>query len=116
MEAKIPEIEEVFELGEYMALPVRTYSAGMMTRLGFALSTALDPGILLMDEGIGAGDARFAERAAKRMKEFLARSSIIVLASHTAPFVKTLCTKAALLDAGRIVAIREADYIFDRSH
>jgi ABC-type polysaccharide/polyol phosphate transport system ATPase subunit len=116
IERKIPQIEEFCELGEYLSLPVRTYSAGMVTRLGFALSTALDPGILLMDEGIGAGDARFAERAAKRMKEFLGRSSIIVMASHAAPLVKTICNKAALMDAGRVVAIGPVDEIFDQYH
>ena len=116
IERKIPQIEEFCELGEYLSLPVRTYSAGMVARLGFALSTALDPGILLMDEGIGAGDARFADRAAKRMKELLVRSSIIVVASHNAVFIKSICNKAALMDAGRIVAIGEVDEIFDQYH
>jgi ABC-type polysaccharide/polyol phosphate transport system ATPase subunit len=116
IEHKIPQIEEFCELGEYLSLPVRTYSAGMVTRLGFALSTALDPGILLMDEGIGAGDARFAERAAKRMKEFLGRSNIIVMASHSAPLVKTICNKAALMDSGRLVAIGPVDEVFERYH
>jgi ABC-type polysaccharide/polyol phosphate transport system ATPase subunit len=113
IERKIPQIEEFSELGEYLSLPVRTYSSGMVTRLGFALSTALDPGILLMDEGIGAGDARFAERAVKRMKELLRRSSIVVLASHINALVKSICNKAALMDAGRIVAIGPVDEIFD---
>ena len=67
IEAKIPEIEEFTELGEYRDLPVRTYSAGIMARLDFAVATAIDPGILLVDEGIRAGDARFAERVAQRM-------------------------------------------------
>jgi ABC-type polysaccharide/polyol phosphate transport system ATPase subunit len=58
IEQKIPEIEEFSELGEYLALPVRTYSAGMTTRLGFAFATAIHTDILLLDEGIGAGDAR----------------------------------------------------------
>jgi ABC-type polysaccharide/polyol phosphate transport system ATPase subunit len=113
IERKIPQIEEFSELGEYLSLPVRTYSSGMVTRLGFALSTALDPGILLMDEGIGAGDARFAERAVKRMKELLRRSSIVVLASHINALVKSICNKAALMDAGRVVAIGPVDEVFD---
>ena len=83
VESKIPEIEEFCELGEYLALPVRTYSAGMIMRLGFALVTALEPGVLLMDEGFGTGDLRFTERATKRMDEFMGRSRIIVLASHS---------------------------------
>lgn len=74
IEAKIPEIEEFCELGEYLNLPVRTYSTGMTMRLGFALVTALDPGVLLMDEGFGTGDLRFAERARGRMKDFIGRS------------------------------------------
>ncbi len=113
IEQKIPLIEEFCELGEYLSLPIRTYSAGMATRLGFALSTALDPGILLMDEGIGAGDARFAERAAKRLNDFMGRSSIIVIASHMASLVKSLCNKGALMEAGRIVALGPVDDVFD---
>jgi ABC-type polysaccharide/polyol phosphate transport system ATPase subunit len=58
IEAKVPESEEVSELGEYLALPVRTYSSGMVTRLSFALATSIEPGTLLMDEGIATGDAR----------------------------------------------------------
>lgn len=113
IERKIPQIEEFCELGEYLSLPVRTYSAGMVAQLGFALSTALDPDVLLMDEAIGAGDARFAERAAMRMKEFLGRSSIIVLASHVTALVKSICNKAALMNAGRLVAIGPVDDILD---
>jgi ABC-type polysaccharide/polyol phosphate transport system ATPase subunit len=66
VESKIPEIEELCELGEYLSLPVRTYSAGMTARLGFALVTALEPGVLLVDEGFGARDLRFAEKARHR--------------------------------------------------
>ena len=114
IESKIPNVEEFSELGEYLALPVRTYSAGMMTRLGFALVTALDPGVLLMDEGIGAGDARFAERAEKRLNEFLGRSRIVVLASHSPGLTKSICNKAALLQAGRLVAIGPVEEVFDQ--
>jgi ABC-type polysaccharide/polyol phosphate transport system ATPase subunit len=113
IERKIPQIEEFCELGEYLSLPVRTYSAGMIARLGFALSTALDPDVLLMDEAIGAGDARFAERAATQMKELLGRSSIVVLASHVTALVKSFCNKAALMDGGRLVAIGPVGEIFD---
>jgi ABC-type polysaccharide/polyol phosphate transport system ATPase subunit len=114
IESKIPSVEEFCELGEYLALPVRTYSAGMMTRLGFALVTALDPGVLLMDEGIGAGDARFAERAEKRLKEFVGRSQIVVLASHSPELIRSICNKAALLQAGRLVALGPVDEVFEQ--
>src|ERR1700675_2689751 len=93
LEKKIPEIEEFCELGEYLTLPVRTYSAGMTMRLGFAIVTALDPGILLMDEGFGTGDLRFTERAAERMNDFLGRSRIVVLASHSEAMIRSICNK-----------------------
>jgi ABC-type polysaccharide/polyol phosphate transport system ATPase subunit len=114
IEAKIPNVEEFSELGEYLALPVRTYSAGMMTRLGFALVTALDPGVLLMDEGIGAGDARFAERAEKRLNEFVGRSQIVVLASHNPAMIKSICNKGALLQAGRLIALGPVEEIIEQ--
>jgi ABC-type polysaccharide/polyol phosphate transport system ATPase subunit len=114
IESKIPNVEEFCELGEYLALPVRTYSTGMMMRLGFALVTAIDPGVLLMDEGIGAGDARFTERAEKRLKEFVGRSRILVLASHSNTMIKSMCNKAALLQAGRLVAFGSVDEVFEQ--
>lgn len=114
IEAKIPEIEEFCELGEYLSLPVRTYSTGMTMRLGFALVTSLDPGVILMDEGFGTGDLRFAERAEARMKEFIGRSPIMVLASHSDKIIRTMCNKAVLMESGRIVAFGPADEICDQ--
>jgi ABC-type polysaccharide/polyol phosphate transport system ATPase subunit len=111
IEAKVPDIEQFSELGEYLTLPVRTYSAGMITRLGFAIATAIDPDILLIDEGIGAGDARFAKRAAARMRDFIDRSKVLVFASHSEDMIRSWCNKAALLDAGRLVKIGEIDEI-----
>jgi ABC-type polysaccharide/polyol phosphate transport system ATPase subunit len=116
IESIIPSIEEFSELGEYLNLPVRTYSAGMTTRLGFAFATAMHPGILLMDEGIGAGDARFAERAVKRMEEFIGRSRIVVLASHADDLIRSVCTKAALMQSGRILKIGPVNDILTQYH
>ena len=114
IEAKIPEIEEFCELGEYLTLPVRTYSTGMTMRLGFALVTALDPGVLLMDEGFGTGDLRFAERAEARMKDFIGRSPILVLASHSDKTIRSMCNKAIMMEAGKIVASGPVDEVCDR--
>jgi ABC-type polysaccharide/polyol phosphate transport system ATPase subunit len=114
VEARIPEIEEFSELGEYLDLPVRTYSAGMTARLGFAVATAIDPGILLMDEGLGAGDARFAERAAKRMNDFVGRSRIVVLASHSEAMLRAMCNKAALMYEGHMIGFGSVQEILDQ--
>lgn len=114
IEAKIPEIEEFCELGEYLNLPVRTYSTGMTMRLGFALVTALDPGVLIMDEGFGTGDLRFAERARARLKAFVSRSRIMVLASHSDNTIRSMCNKAIMLEAGRIVASGPVDEVCDQ--
>ena len=113
IEQIMPDVEEFSELGEYMGLPVRTYSTGMTMRLGFAFATAMDPGILLLDEGVGAGDARFMERATKRMEDFIGRSRIVVFASHSNFLVEKMCNKAALMQGGRMLAIGGVKDILD---
>ena len=100
--AKLPEIETFTELGEFLRLPVRSYSAGMLVRLAFAVSTASRPEILIMDEMIGAGDAAFAEKARARVTDYIARSSILVLASHDGAVLRQFCNKGALLQKGRL--------------
>jgi ABC-type polysaccharide/polyol phosphate transport system ATPase subunit len=104
IELKIPEIAAFTELNEYLALPARTYSTGMLVRLGFAIATAIDPEILLLDEGLGAGDARFATRATKRVEAMIERSSIMVLASHSDELIRQMCNRVVLLNHGRVLA------------
>lgn len=99
---KSSEIEQFTELGDYLALPVRTYSAGMMTRLGFAIATAIDPEILVLDEGLGAGDARFAEKAKQRVDSLIARTSVLILASHSEALIQSMCNRAILMHHGKI--------------
>ena len=103
IERKMPEIEAFSELSDYLALPTRTYSTGMLVRLGFAIATAIDPEILLLDEELGTGDARFAARAAKRVEALIGRSSIMVLASHSDNLIRRMCNRTILLDHGRVV-------------
>jgi ABC-type polysaccharide/polyol phosphate transport system ATPase subunit len=109
----IVDVEEFSELGEYMGLPLRTYSTGMMTRLGFAFATSMEPGILLLDEGIGAGDARFADRATIRMESFIGRSRIVVVATHSDQLIKSMCNKAALMNSGRIAVLGPVDDVLE---
>ncbi len=101
---KLPEIEAFSELSDYLALPARTYSTGMLVRLGFAIATSIEPEILLLDEELGAGDARFAARAAKQVETLIDRSSIVVLASQSEDLIRRICNRAILLDHGRIIA------------
>lgn len=92
------------ELGDFLSMPVRTYSTGMHMRLGFAISTAVDADIVLMDEWLSVGDADFQKRAQDRLARFLARSKILVLASHSEQLLKDMCTRIIHLEHGRIQA------------
>jgi ABC-2 type transport system ATP-binding protein len=99
---KTPEIAEVSGLGDYLKLPVRTYSAGMGVRLAFSIATSIEPEILVLDEGLSAGDASFATIAEARIKRLLRRSRILVLASHSTELLLQWCNKAVLMEHGRI--------------
>ena len=102
IQAKMQEIADFTELGEYLSVPIRTYSAGMQLRLAFAVATCIKPEILLMDEMIEAGDANFKKKAETRLTEFIEQSSIMVLASHTNETIKKLCNKVVLLEKGQL--------------
>jgi len=106
---KTDEIAEFTELGEYLKMPVRTYSSGMQVRLSFAIATALDPDILLLDEVMGAGDAQFMIKAQQRVECLMSRASLLVLASHSTAMIRQFCNKAMLLRAGRIDAFGDVE-------
>jgi ABC-2 type transport system ATP-binding protein/lipopolysaccharide transport system ATP-binding protein len=112
--ARIPEIEEFTELGAHLNLPLRTYSSGMSIRLAFAISTCVQPEILLLDEVIGAGDAHFLERAQRRLKDLMSRAKILVVASHATNQITNLCNKALLLHEGEVLAFGPADEVVQR--
>lgn len=100
----VDEIAAFSELGPYLDLPVRTYSAGMRIRLAFAVSTCIKPEILLMDEWLAAGDAHFIDKAQRHLSSFVGKSSIFILASHSFPLLQEWCDSAVFLDRGHIVA------------
>jgi ABC-type polysaccharide/polyol phosphate transport system ATPase subunit len=110
----IRDIEEFTELGEYLALPVRIYSAGMNARLSFAMATIRVPDVLLIDEAIGAGDAHFQQKARARTEEFISRAKIMVMASHAIDFCRVMCNKALLLANGRRVFFGDLEEGFAR--
>jgi len=90
-------------LDEFLDVPVRTYSAGMQLRLAFAMATAMQPDILLMDEWFLAGDAEFMEKAEERLAALVRDAEILVLATHSLDVVRRWCTRVIRLEAGRIV-------------
>lgn len=104
IERKVPEIAEFSGLGEFLDVPVRCYSSGMLLRLAFATSTAVDPQILLLDEVMAAGDAAFIESARRRMDSLMERASIVVFATHSLGVLPSFCGRTILLRQGRIVA------------
>ena len=111
MRRMIPDIEAFTELGEFLTLPLRTYSSGMLLRLAFAVTTAVVPEVLIMDELIGAGDAAFVMKATARLNQMISSSRILVIASHDVETIRRLCTKAALMQQGRIVMIGPVEQI-----
>jgi ABC-type polysaccharide/polyol phosphate transport system ATPase subunit len=113
MRRHVEDVAEFTELGNYLDMPVRTYSAGMMIRLAFAISTCIPPEILLMDEWLAAGDAHFLAKAHKRMENFVRASSILVLASHSLQLVKQWCNSGVYLQQGKIVAAGPIEEVLD---
>jgi len=104
------------ELGDFLHLPLRTYSTGMMVRLGFALATAMRPQILLMDEWILAGDAAFMHKAQARLAEQVRAAEILVLATHQDQVLRDWCTRAIWLDQGRVCADGNVGAILSAYH
>lgn len=102
--SKIDEIADFSELDEYLNLPVRTYSSGMMLRLAFAISTSVEADILIMDEWLSVGDAAFAEKAEKRLGALVSNASILVVASHDPNMVQRICTRRIEMQHGSIVS------------
>jgi ABC-type polysaccharide/polyol phosphate transport system ATPase subunit len=99
--AKMEEIADFSELGRFLDVPVRYYSAGMMVRLAFSIATAIEPEILLVDEVLSAGDMAFQEKAQKRMRDMMAQAKIIVIVSHDMGTLPRLCETGVWLDRGR---------------
>jgi lipopolysaccharide transport system ATP-binding protein len=101
IETKVDEIAEFSELGDYLSMPIRTYSSGMLLRLAFAVSTCVASEILLLDEWLSVGDAAFRDKAERRLLEMIESSSIVVLASHDENLIKRFCSRVLRLEHGR---------------
>jgi ABC-type polysaccharide/polyol phosphate transport system ATPase subunit len=106
-----PFIAEFSELGEFLDMPVRTYSSGMYMRLAFAVTTSIHPDILIMDEMIGAGDASFFDKATERVTSMMGRTKIVVVATHSNFTISRFCNKVLWMEKGKIKALGPVDEI-----
>jgi lipopolysaccharide transport system ATP-binding protein len=102
--SRMNEIAAFTGLGEYLEMPVRTYSSGMQLRLAFAVSTSITADILLMDEWLSVGDAAFNEKASKRLEHLVEQSAILVIASHSEDLIRRMCNRVIRLEHGRVTA------------
>ncbi|MFO0949390.1 MAG: ABC transporter ATP-binding protein [Planctomycetota bacterium] len=109
--AKMQGIAEFSELGHFLDLPVRCYSAGMLVRLAFSIATAIEPEILLIDEIFSAGDLSFQEKAKQRMPDLISKARILVLASHDLEALPSVCNRIVWMEGGRIREIGEPERI-----
>ena len=105
------DVQAFAELGEFLDLPLRFYSSGMVVRLGFALATAIRPEVLLMDEWFLAGDAAFMGKATARLEDMVRGAEILVLSSHNAGVVKNWSTRVIWMDQGRVRADGDPDEV-----
>lgn len=104
IDEKIDEIIEFSELGDYIDLPIRTYSSGMQMRLSFSIATALKSDILLMDEWLSVGDAHFHVKAEQKLKQIVNEAKIIIIATHSIQTALENCQRGILLEAGKVKA------------
>ncbi|RQR28845.1 ABC transporter ATP-binding protein [Burkholderia sp. Bp9143] len=109
--AKQQEIADFSELGDYLDLPMRTYSSGMKVRLAFAVSTAVDAEILLLDEVMGVGDASFMHKAERRLADLHSRAEIVVLAMHANSEIRKVCNKVLWMERGQVRAFGEVEEV-----
>jgi ABC-type polysaccharide/polyol phosphate transport system ATPase subunit len=105
--AKEHEIAEFSGLGEFIDYPMKTYSSGMRSRLGFAVVTHMEPEILLIDEALSAGDAAFREQASAKIKELMGKAKAIVLVSHGLATVEEMASHCLWLDHGKVMGYGE---------
>jgi len=113
IKARTEEIAEFTELGPFLGMPVKTYSAGMVARLAFGITTAIDADILLMDEWLGVGDAAFRQKAQERLLRVVENANIFILASHDFGMLRQMCNKFMGLSGGRNTGFMTLDELDD---
>ena len=102
-------VKEISELGDYLSMPVHTYSSGMLMRLNFGMSVSIEPDILLLDEWLSVADQNFSEKAEDHMRNLVGKTRILVLASHNLDLLQRVCNKGLYLKEGQIAFFGSID-------
>lgn len=113
IQEKYDEIVKFSELGHFIEMPVKNYSSGMRTRLGFAIASAVEPEVLILDEVLSVGDAKFKKKSEQKILSMLDKGVTVLFVSHNTEQVRRICNKAIILDKGRVVAYGEVNEICD---
>lgn len=113
LESKVDEIIEFSELGEYIDIPIKNYSKGMLAKLGFSIATAVNPDILIIDEILGVGDVNFSKKSADKIKSLMDGGTTVLLVSHSIPQIRELCDKAIWIDNGNLREFGEVNKVCD---
>ena len=113
LESKMDEIIEFSELGEFIDIPIKNYSKGMLAKLGFSIATAVNPDILIIDEILGVGDVNFQKKSADKMKSLMDGGTTVLLVSHSIPQIRELCDKSIWIDNGKLREIGEVNKVCD---
>ena len=111
--SKYDEILEFSELGEFIDVPIKNYSSGMKARLGFSIATVVEPEILILDEVLSVGDAKFRKKCEKKMKKMFDHGVTVLFVSHSLAQVKRLCNKAIILEHGQLIAKGDIDDVVE---
>lgn len=111
MAAHYDEIEEFSELGKFMDVPLKNYSSGMRSRLGFAIATVVKPDILILDEVLSVGDAKFKKKSEDKMMELINNGTTVLFVSHSLAQVRKICNKAVILNKGNVVSFGDIDEV-----
>ena len=113
LKAKYDEIVAFSELGQFIEVPIRNYSSGMLARLAFSIATVVQPEILIVDEILSVGDAQFQEKSKRRMMELMGGGTTVLFVSHSIEQIREMCSKAIWLEKGKIRVVGDAKELCD---
>ena len=113
LESKVDEIIEFSELGEFIDIPIKNYSSGMLAKLGFSIATTVNPDILIIDEVLGVGDVNFRKKSSDKIRSLMDGGTTVLLVSHSIPQIRDICDKAIWINNGYVQEIGEVNEVCD---